>query len=172
MLKGNNVSLRRNCREDESFLVDLLSEPSTGLDLQYGPAGRSAEELKRELAEEKSGELRFVILDREGTPTGLWAVSISFKDRRATLALRIFPEGRDMSLDRESLSVLLEFLFEELNMNRVMTLEAAGQKSALKPFLECGFQQEALLEDHYFEAGNFRDVAVLGLLREEYRERT
>ncbi|HET6566865.1 MAG TPA: GNAT family protein [Rhodothermales bacterium] len=72
---------------------------------------------------------------------------------------------------RESLEVLLDYCFNELELHRVAT-ETFEYNTAWKQLVvEAGFSQEGTERDYLFREGQFWDKVVFSLLEPEYRER-
>jgi RimJ/RimL family protein N-acetyltransferase len=91
--------------------------------------------------------------------TAEFGISIGAKDR----------QGR--GLGRESLQLMVRHGFAVLNLNRIWLRAAAFNDKAIALFTSSGFIGEGVLRQHAFVGGQYYDVVVLGLLREDYMNR-
>ncbi|MDD2533740.1 MAG: GNAT family protein [Eubacteriales bacterium] len=75
---------------------------------------------------------------------------------------------RGQGLAEEGLRLLIEFAFGELNLNRIWCRIIRGNEPSVKLFSKVGFTQEGVLRRHVRRSGEFRDMLIFGLLRDEY----
>ena len=65
--------------------------------------------------------------------------------------------------------VLLRFIFEQMNMNKVKLNVFSFNPRALRMYQTCGFKEEGRLRQELFRDGKYHDIILMGLLREEYQ---
>ena len=95
--------------------------------------------------------------------------SINFVNRTAELQIRIgSPADRGKGHGTEAVRLLLQFGFSDLNLNRIHLHVFAGNPRAIAAYEKCGFVREGLLRQGAFVDGQYIDVVVMGILREEY----
>ncbi|MCL4442345.1 MAG: GNAT family N-acetyltransferase [Firmicutes bacterium] len=68
----------------------------------------------------------------------------------------------------DAMQVLVRFVFEQMNVNKVSLNTYSFNTRAFKSYLKCGFKQEGTLRQALFRDGRYHDIYVMGLLREEY----
>ena len=66
------------------------------------------------------------------------------------------------------MKVLMNFIFEEMNINKIKLNVYAFNERAIKSYEKCGFKKEGLLRQEIFRQGKYNDEVVMGILREEY----
>jgi RimJ/RimL family protein N-acetyltransferase len=71
----------------------------------------------------------------------------------------------------DAMRVLVRFIFEEMNFNKIKLEVFSYNQRAVKSYLKCGFAQEAVLRQEQYAGGEYHDVIVMGLLREEWVRR-
>ncbi len=93
--------------------------------------------------------------------------SVSYIDRVAELQIRI-GETQKMSkgFGTQAVKLLLEFAFNDLNLNKVYLTVLSENHRAIKAYLNAGFKKEGLLEKHCHINGKYRDLVIMGILRD------
>lgn len=79
-------------------------------------------------------------------------------------------DSQGKGLGKEALTILLDFCFSELNMNRVFLHVFRENASAVCVYEKCGFSIEGILRESHFSGGEFKDTLVMSLLRKEYKK--
>ncbi|MAG44432.1 hypothetical protein CL633_00910 [bacterium] len=68
----------------------------------------------------------------------------------------------------EALRILMQYLFEEFNLNRISISARANNPRAIRAYQKVGFKIEGIArKDDYFN-GEFVDSVLLGVLRKEF----
>ena len=69
----------------------------------------------------------------------------------------------------ETLTVVLNFVFTDMNFHRVWVKTQADNTPSLNALARAGFKQEGILRDFYFSQvdGAYHDAAILSLLKAE-----
>ena len=76
--------------------------------------------------------------------------------------------GRGYGL--EALSLVVKHCFMNLGLNRIYAQILKDNYASLKIFQECGFIKEGLLRQHAIKEGQSRDVVIVGLCADQYKE--
>jgi len=76
---------------------------------------------------------------------------------------------RGKGLAKEASKVLLDYLFTEVNVHRVYLEVFADNDNAVVLYEKLGFKREGVLRQAVFSRGEFRDVLIMGLLREDWK---
>ena len=85
----------------------------------------------------------------------------------ALIALERF---KGKGLAREATMLLLEYGFARLNLNRIFLHVLVDNEPATRLYRRCGFREEGQLRQAFYDAGTFKDIMVMGLLKSEYLE--
>jgi UDP-4-amino-4,6-dideoxy-N-acetyl-beta-L-altrosamine N-acetyltransferase len=78
------------------------------------------------------------------------------------------PEYRGKGLGKDALLTLLDYGFNELNLNRIWC-EVYSNNSSIKLYENIGFKIEGVLRQHIFKEGKFLDSIMMGMLKSEFK---
>lgn len=70
----------------------------------------------------------------------------------------------------EALQEILLFAFNELGLNRIEARINADNAASLRLHQKVGYRQEGVLRKALYKCGNFKDVIVMSILKEEFIE--
>jgi RimJ/RimL family protein N-acetyltransferase len=87
----------------------------------------------------------------------------------AELRIKLAPDKADQGFGTEAVRLLCDHGFADLNLGRIFLYVFSHNSRAIATYRKVGFQQEGLLRSHAYADGQFRDIAVLGLLKAEYQ---
>jgi RimJ/RimL family protein N-acetyltransferase len=95
--------------------------------------------------------------------------SINFIDRNAELQIRLGDvSNRGHGYGTESLQLLLQFAFMDLNLIRVYLNVLSTNQVALRVYEKVGFKTEGVLRKAAHIDGKYVDLVVMGILQEEF----
>jgi RimJ/RimL family protein N-acetyltransferase len=129
------------------------------------------EQLEGLLSGWNDGQSNFVFAIRhEGQICGLVNLDdLDFPNSHAEIGIAITTRlQRGQGFASEALGLLLDFAFGELNLQRIWCRIISGNEPSVRLFTRAGFVQEGVLRRHVRRSGDFRDMLVYGLLRDEY----
>ncbi|WP_461615192.1 GNAT family N-acetyltransferase [Clostridium sp. Marseille-QA1073] len=95
--------------------------------------------------------------------------NIDWKNSVATVGIFIGDKdylGKGYGTD--AMKILINFIFEEMNINKIKLNVYSFNERAVKSYEKCGFKKEGLLRKEIFRQGKYHDEVVMGILREEY----
>lgn len=110
----------------------------------------------------------YILETLEGRFIGFCKFNNSFKDRRTTVSLEIKPEEHGKEYGSDALTLILNMVFLEMNMNKCATLLLASNEVAIHLLKKAGFTVEVVLREDVYRHGAYQDALFLGLLKEEY----
>jgi RimJ/RimL family protein N-acetyltransferase len=70
----------------------------------------------------------------------------------------------------EALGLLVDYLFDHLNLHRVQLDTWSGNERAIRSFARVGFREEGRLREAIWGPGRYFDTVMMGLLRSEWRQ--
>lgn len=98
--------------------------------------------------------------------------SINSVHRSAELQIRIgVQDARGLGIGTEACDLLLRYAFRDLNLNRVFLHVFETNQRALRLYKQSGFHIEGTLRQAAFIDGNWVNVIVMSVLRNEYLKR-
>lgn len=94
---------------------------------------------------------------------------VDWKNGHGTVGIFIGQEaylGRGYGTD--AMRVLVDFLFNETNLNKLRLGVFSFNERAIKSYCKCGFTREGTLRQEVFRGGRYHDEIRMGLLRSEW----
>ncbi len=95
------------------------------------------------------------------------------EDRKATLGIMIGEKPYwSKGYGTDAVRTLVAFAFEEMNLNRVELAVFDFNERAIASYKKCGFVEEGRRRQALYKGGEYHDVLVMGVLREEWSARS
>jgi len=118
-------------------------------------------------------EIHFLIYSDQ-KPVGVSSLKgIHLVNRRAEFSIFIGDSGhRGRGVGRWATVETLRFAFEQLNLRRVFLEVYDFNTAAIELYKKVGFTVEGVLRSHSFKNGSYRDLVVMGILKDELRPPT
>jgi UDP-4-amino-4,6-dideoxy-N-acetyl-beta-L-altrosamine N-acetyltransferase len=117
--------------------------------------------------------LEFIIEIKENSrPIGTAGLNnIDYKNQKAELGIMIGEQDEQgKGYGKEAISILVQYAFNELNLQRIYLKTFYDNERAIELYRKLGFRQEGILRKEIFKNGKFKDVVVMAILREEWKE--
>jgi len=68
----------------------------------------------------------------------------------------------------DAMRTLMNFIFMQMNINKVKLTCYSFNDRAIKSYKKCGFSIEGVLRQEIYKNGNYHDKIIMGILREEF----
>jgi RimJ/RimL family protein N-acetyltransferase len=68
----------------------------------------------------------------------------------------------------DAMMTLINFIFKELNLNKIKLDVYEFNKKAIKFYTQCGFKKEGVLKDELFMDGKYYDVIRMAILKDHF----
>ena len=170
-LVGRRVNLRPFSRADIPTLTRWINDPEVR---QFVLATLPFIEQQEEEWFNKLGKddknIVLGIETKEGVLIGSMGIHrIEWRDRICTTGALIGEKeywGKGYGTDAKML--LLDYIFNTLNLRKVCSAVIAYNKRSLHYSLRCGYKIEGRRRKHHFKKGRYWDLIELGLFREEW----
>jgi RimJ/RimL family protein N-acetyltransferase len=176
LFSGQLVNLRAFTDGDIKPSVDFMNDMEIILNLDDdAPMPQSFETQKLWFEEMRKDKKKYrdffwAIDTKDGKFIG--GCGVNHMDRKNRVArVGIFIGDREYlgkGYGTDAMKVLLEFLFEEYNVNKIKLSVFDYNKRAIKSYEKCGFKTEAILRDSVFRYGKYQDMRSMAILKEEY----
>lgn len=82
------------------------------------------------------------------------------------IALATGSQGKGVGTD--AMHTLISFIFNYIHVNKVKLQVFSFNKQAIRSYEKCGFQTEGILRNELFRFGQFHDIHLMAILREEF----
>ncbi len=175
-ITGERVALREFRQEDisgiRSWVTDIETTKTLGGAYMRPQTWEQSERYLSSLLEGDAGGVNLVIADKESLRY-LGQCSLMMIDntaRHAELAVVMCPVCQNQGLGQEGVRLMLAYAFDQMNLNRVHLKVRADNERAIRCYEKCGFVREGVLRAHAYGDGEYRDVVLMGILRQEFRK--
>mgnify|MGYP000035352282 CR=1 FL=1 len=171
-LSGERVRLHTVEEEDLDAFARARSDPDLRIPLCIDtPQNREGlEEFFEETISSDDGYWFVASVDEE-TVGAVMYPNVRESDGLGELAYWILPEYQGAGYGREAVSLLLEYGFEELRLNRIQADCVATNEASSGLLESLGFTREGQFREAVFQNGRHVDVRRYGLLADEWRDR-
>jgi len=75
----------------------------------------------------------------------------------------------DQDYGEEAIKILLDFAFREMRLHRVSASVLEYNTRALKCFKKCGFKEEGVQRDGFYNQGRYWNIIMMGILENEFK---
>lgn len=173
MIYGERIRLRAIEYNDLLLLVEWRNNPEIYTNFyEHEPLSIAMQQKWFDKFLQRTDE-KFWIVEtcQDSKPIGTIAlVDIDWRNRKAEIGrvLIASTKHRSCGYGRELFNLLLEYAFEHLNLNRLYLDVFAENQSAVVFYRKMGLVEEGCYRQHVFAGGNYRDVLVYSIVRDEY----
>lgn len=67
----------------------------------------------------------------------------------------------------DAMNILIDFIFKEMNINKIKLDVYEFNNKAIKCYEKCGFKKEAILKMELFRKGKFHDIIRMVLFKDD-----
>lgn len=93
----------------------------------------------------------------------------NIKSRNCTIGIMIGDKDYwSKGYGSDALSVLIKFIFEEVNIYKIKLNVFSFNKRAISCYKKLGFKEEGLLKDELYRNGKYCDVILMALFKEDW----
>jgi RimJ/RimL family protein N-acetyltransferase len=167
--RGSKVKLAALEKEDVPFVTKWINNEEinyyngsrfpSSLDEQY----TWYEKIKNDKTKKK-----LVIYTKENKRAGMVTLfNIDHRSQKAEIGVYISSEYQGKGYAKESLKLLVNFAFQELNMHKIFASILSFNTMSLKLFESVGFKREYTKREEAFTNGNFSDIEILSLFKRD-----
>jgi RimJ/RimL family protein N-acetyltransferase len=174
MLHGKNIVLRPLAATDAPDTLALRMDVAANKAFMgyVFPVNEANERrwLESLHAEGPRRRVDFAVVERQTAEfLGLIAITdVDHLQQRARFGVLLKREARGRGFAREAMSIFFDYAFRQLNIARIWLEVLSDNDAATNLYRRFGFVEEGTLRKHHFQDGAFKDVKVMGLLREEF----
>lgn len=171
MLRAEAIKLRFFEPRDIDLIAPLRSSAEAyDYFYEYDPYSREHQLQWWQNASLKQNEKNFVIAatDSDEAVGTIALVDIDMRNRKAEIG-RIMIDGahRSKGYGRVALALLAEYAFGHLNLRKLYLEVFSSNTKALALYEQAGFLKEGELKSHIYKNGDYRDITVMALFKED-----
>lgn len=171
-LDGYNIYLSPMNLEDASVYVKWLNDSIISESIGIEGKIITLNSVKKWLTENSNNYNFIIILKETNKPIG----SINLYDtdlihQCSSLSMFVGDEqNRGKGYGKEAIKLLLEYGFNNLNLNNIMLKVYSFNKRAVKLYESLGFKKIGTRHKSHYSKGKYYDEIYMELLKEEYNE--
>lgn len=180
LYRGELVRLRAFTEADIKPSVEFMNDPEIIMNLDDDAPMPQSYETQKEWFEKQRKEHKdykdffWAIETKDGKFIG--GCGVNHMDRKNRVArVGIFigdKQYQDKGYGTDAMRVLLKFLFEEYNVNKVKLSVFDYNRRAIRSYEKCGFQTEVVCREAVYRYGKYHDLRNMAILKEAYFQRT
>lgn len=174
MYTGEKVRLREYRSEDAVLALAYVNDPEVKSLLHPGIPylltlgdeekfvnSQTASGISYSFAIEELGDNKYI--------GGCGINSVDWKNSVAVVGIFIGDKTYwNQGYGTDAMKVLLRFIFEQMNINKVKLNVFSFNERACKMYEKCGFMEEGRLRQELYRDGKYHDCILMGILREEF----
>ena len=167
LLEGKNVNLRIAEKEDISLVLEWVNNPEFyGL---YNPLQQTSKtELEKRFENLPPEEKTFFIEKKDGSKLG--GISHSLVGNQWEIGYTLIPTERRKGYCTEAVEIMVDYLFLSKNIGRIQAHTDVRNEGSQKILEHVGFIREGTIRKSSFVRGEWRDMFLYSILREEWKE--
>lgn len=178
MLTGTTVGLRARHEDDipvlRTELYDDVVNSSRSEGAPWRPVRPESKDPRLVVDESQLNSVTFSVIELEGGSligrADLWGIDTH--NRCAHLGLGLLPAARGKGYGTDTVAVLCHYGFVVRGLQRLQVETLADNDAMLAAAERNGFVREGLLRSSAWVLGEFVDEVLLGMLADEWRERS
>lgn len=166
---GNNINIRGIKETDLDTIMEWRNRPEV-MKCFFNRNKLTAEGQRKWYANylNDANDHMFMIETKDNVSIGTMALyHVDFSSKKAEYGRALIAaEGyQGKGYAREALLLILDYAFTTLHLNRIYLEVFSDNLSAIKLYEKCGFTNEGLLKEHFYDGSTFRDVLIMGILK-------
>ncbi len=171
-LKGKKVELRELREGDMVLLNKLLNDPEIAKNVVgWSKPITMYEQMTWFHNLHDDSNIRYTIADVKDLDLAYGTAIISdidFKNGSCGINIKIDNAFQRKGFGKESLSLLINYIFNELNLNRINAEILEYNIGSQKAFESLGFIKEGEKRQAIYKGGKYNDLYIYSLIREDY----
>jgi len=76
--------------------------------------------------------------------------------------------NQSKGIGTEFSTLILNYTFNNLNLRKITSYVVENNSISIRLFRKLGFNEEGILRKHYFVEGEYRDILILSLFKDDY----
>jgi RimJ/RimL family protein N-acetyltransferase len=165
LLEGKNVSLRIMEKEDLSFYLKWVNDPN--FFGEYNPLEQTTK-AEMEKSYDTAPPKRFFIEKKDGTKIG---VAVVFPVGGLwEIGYTLISGERGKGYGTEAVTIFVDYLFLSRDLVRIQATTDLRNLASQRLLEKVGFRREGIVRKSMFIHGEWRDLLLCSILREEWKE--
>jgi len=170
MLKNDAVTLKPISEKDTDFILELRNDLEIA-DHFFTDAPLYDFEHNNWLKTRNKDDLDFLIIENQTQKKAgrIYITHIDYRHQKGEYGVVLHPEFRGKHFGYESSVLILNYVFNNLPINKIYLEVFKENTKALNLYQKIGFVEEGLFKEEFFKNGTFKDVIRMGILKKEWK---
>ena len=166
MLEGKNLNLRVAEKDDVSLVAEWWRNP------QYMGEYQDVMEISEARLERVmlKDTIFFIIEKKDGTRIGHVGSFSDSRGRSMEIGYAIVPSERGKGYGTETIQIMVDYLFLSKDIVRIQAPTETRNIASQRALEKAGFSKEGIMRKSLDVRGEYRDMCLYSILREEWRE--
>jgi len=166
----DNIKLRAIETSDAEVLKDMINDPELEFMVHGWSLPVSLEQQIEWIKNLDSKVFRFIVEWKSNIVGTCSISSIDYKNSTAALNIKLIGDSniRGKGIGTTSLQLLIQYCFDELNLNCLTASILEYNIPSLKLFYKCGFKKDGVLRSRIYKKGMYHNTVQLSFLKKEY----
>lgn len=126
------------------------------------------ERMRKREADRNAGDFIIVRIDDDQPVGRIRYFHLNLLNRSAELGYIVAPDEQNKGYAKEGLKLLIDYLFSQMNLNKVYAQTASFNKTSIKLLESLNFKLDGTLRQHHYYKGDLYDDLLYSLLRFEH----
>jgi RimJ/RimL family protein N-acetyltransferase len=167
LLEGKSINLRIMEKEDLSFYVKWVNDPR--FFGEYNPLEQTTKaEMEKGYDTAPSERKRFFVEKKDGTKIGV--VGVFPVGDLWEMGFALIPSERGKGYGTEAVTIFVDYLFLSRDLVRIQAATDLRNMASQRILETVGFKREGIVRKSMFIHGEWRDLQLYSILREEWKE--
>lgn len=171
-IKGKFVTLRAIEKDDLELMRKMMNDPEIE-NLVVGwafPVSKYQQNQWYENNINNNNNLRFIIETPDDGAVGLATLTdIDWKNRKAYHGIKLANQrNRTKGIGTDTVMAIMRYAFNELQLNRLDGNWFESNIASQNLYIKCGWKIEGKQRKSVYKNGEYRDLVVVGVLKEDY----
>jgi len=167
LLEGKTVNLRVQEKEDLSLVAEWINDPEY-VGAYSSPMQHSKAELEKEFDQSTPDVKWFLIEKKDGSKIG--GIGHFPKGKLIEIGYALIPSERGKGYCTEAVKIMVDYLFLSRDIVRIQAQIDPRNAASWKVIEKAGFKKEGTIRKSLFARGEWRDMLLYSILREEWKE--
>jgi RimJ/RimL family protein N-acetyltransferase len=166
-LEGRLLNLRIAEKEDLQVFAKWIND----LEFlgEYDPViQQSKTDIEKRLDSQQQDDREFIVEKKDGTRIG-FITHFRF-GKQLEIGFALIPTERKKGYCTEAVNIMVDYLFLAKSDVRIQAETNVDNRSCQRVLEKAGFQKEGRLRKSYFVRGEWKDLFIYSILREEWKE--
>jgi RimJ/RimL family protein N-acetyltransferase len=173
IIRFNDITLRAIEESDLELLRDMMNDPEIeNMVMGYSyPVSTYQQRKWFEQLRSKQDELRLIIHTEQHGPIGtVMLTEIDWKNRTAVFGSKITSSNnlRGRGYGTKATYALVKHGFEQLNLNCIYSYIIKYNIASQRVKEKCGFRRDGILRERIYKNGEYHDVVIWSILKDEF----